>query len=118
MYFLTNQFDYITYLTNTFNQMGHFMPSTYLPPTSLPTHLPKCTTYLLIHPPKTYLHINKLSTYPSTHLPKYTTYLTTYPPTYNLPTYLPTHPPMPLTYLPIHPPPTYLLGPTHLSFTT
>jgi hypothetical protein len=43
-----------------FSQMGHLMPITYLPPTShlqfynLPTYLPKCTTFLLTHPP-TYL---------------------------------------------------------------
>jgi hypothetical protein len=59
-----------------FNQMGHFMPITYLPPTShlqfyyLPTHP---FAYLLTHPP---------------------TYLITYSPTNYLPTHK--HPP---TYL-------------------
>jgi hypothetical protein len=71
-----------------FNQMGYLMPITYLPPTSHlqfynlptnpPTHIPRCITYLPIHPLITYLHI---------------IYLFAYPPTYMdvLPTYLPTH---------------------------
>jgi hypothetical protein len=110
------------------SQMGHFLPITYLCPTShlqfynLPTyqpttHLPKCTPYLSVHPPITYLHINYLPTYQPTHPLKCTTYppthLLTYPPNYlhtyyiptHLPIYLPTHPP---TYLPTHPSPTNL----------
>jgi hypothetical protein len=45
-------------------------------PTYQPTHIPKFNTYL-----STYI------------LPTFLDVLPTYPPTYNLPTYLPIHPP-------------------------
>jgi len=93
-------------------------------------------TYLPIHPPITYLHINYLPTYIPTHLPRCITYLPTHPlthlygcttylpthtPTYIhvLPTYIPTH--LPTYILPTYPlaclfthPPNYLLQPTYL----
>ncbi len=112
------------------NQMGHLLPITYLCLTShlqsyyLPTyqpttHLLKCTPYLLVHPPITYLHINYLPTNPPTHLDVLLihphTYLYTHPLTYILHThpfaYLFTHPPTQMYYLSTHTP-TYI--PTHL----
>ncbi len=80
----------LTYLSTTYN-------------------LPKCITYLPIHPLLTYLHINYLPTYPTAHPPTWMYYLPTFPHTYfhTCTTYLPTY--LPTYYLPTHPPISYNL---------
>jgi hypothetical protein len=65
----------LIYLPTYLDVQPTYLHINYLP-THLPTHPPKCTTYLFIHPSITYLRINYLPTY-----------LPTYPPTYNLRTY-------------------------------
>jgi hypothetical protein len=80
-----------------FNQMGHLMPITYLPPPTflqptyldvIPTYLPPTIlqpTYLDVVPTYQPTHVPRCNTYVPTHPP---TYLATHPPTHHLPTYL------------------------------
>jgi hypothetical protein len=72
------------------NQMGHLMPITYLPPPTFlqPTYLPPTIlqpTYLDVVPTYQPAHVPRCNTYVPIHPP---TYLAIHPPTTYLPTFV------------------------------